>query len=291
MNLARIRDNQRRSRARRKDYLHELEAKWRVCEQLGVEASAEMQSAARKVLDENKRLRALLRQRGMADDEIDSFAVGAAPSTPCDSLRGSPGPADLQSPAPSARLAKMLATRQPISARRTNNLPVTSSPTESIELASVQMPRRVTTPMSIAPQLTPIIPFAMSPSPQSMASSTVSTPTSMMSPELFSATPAPPSSDPGDFSHLPSSYPFGPSSPFDNHWAAYQAPLSATSVPDMSYACADAASIIRGMRSDDGIDLNTDLSCGALAADCKVDNMAVYGVMDKFVQHQRMMWR
>ncbi|KAK1918847.1 hypothetical protein P3342_010318 [Pyrenophora teres f. teres] len=61
-NLARIRDNQRRSRARRKEYLQELEAKLRSYEQIGIEASSEIQSAARRVLDENKKLRALLHE-------------------------------------------------------------------------------------------------------------------------------------------------------------------------------------------------------------------------------------
>ncbi|OTA38067.1 hypothetical protein BTJ68_02145 [Hortaea werneckii EXF-2000] len=72
-NLARIRDNQRRSRARRKEYLQELETKYRTCEQVGVEASAEIQSAARRVLDENKRLRQLLKQQGLNDAEIDGM--------------------------------------------------------------------------------------------------------------------------------------------------------------------------------------------------------------------------
>ncbi|KAF1821778.1 uncharacterized protein K489DRAFT_299098, partial [Dissoconium aciculare CBS 342.82] len=63
---ARIRDNQRRSRARRKEYLQDLEVRFRNCEQLGVEASAEIQAAARRVVDENKRLRMLLKQRGLS---------------------------------------------------------------------------------------------------------------------------------------------------------------------------------------------------------------------------------
>ncbi|KAF2754619.1 hypothetical protein EJ05DRAFT_479587 [Pseudovirgaria hyperparasitica] len=71
-NLARIRDNQRRSRARRKEYLQELEQKYRACQQLGIEASAEVQAAARKVLDENKRLRALLREKGVSEAEVNS---------------------------------------------------------------------------------------------------------------------------------------------------------------------------------------------------------------------------
>ncbi|KAL8790065.1 MAG: hypothetical protein Q9213_000767 [Squamulea squamosa] len=53
----RIRDNQRRSRARRKDYILELEEKVRGFEQRGVEASAEIQTAARKVVEENLELR------------------------------------------------------------------------------------------------------------------------------------------------------------------------------------------------------------------------------------------
>ncbi|KAI9856963.1 MAG: hypothetical protein M1813_008679 [Trichoglossum hirsutum] len=73
-NLARIRDNQRRSRARRKEYLQSLETRWRECELQGVKASAELQSAARKVADENRRLRALLRSVGsLTDGEIDAL--------------------------------------------------------------------------------------------------------------------------------------------------------------------------------------------------------------------------
>ena len=54
----RIRDNQRRSRARRKEYLQELEAKVRRYEKQGVEAAAEIQAAARKVKTENVALTA-----------------------------------------------------------------------------------------------------------------------------------------------------------------------------------------------------------------------------------------
>ncbi|MCJ1277501.1 hypothetical protein MMC21_005314 [Puttea exsequens] len=54
---ARVRDNQRRSRARRKEYLQELEAKLRKNESLGVQASIDIQSAAKAVLAENARLK------------------------------------------------------------------------------------------------------------------------------------------------------------------------------------------------------------------------------------------
>ncbi|KAF2672299.1 hypothetical protein BT63DRAFT_193238 [Microthyrium microscopicum] len=84
-NLARIRDNQRRSRQRRKDYIQELEAKAREFDMQGVKASSEMQTAARKVLDENKRLqdevsrlRNLLLSIGVNETEIDHAAAGTS---------------------------------------------------------------------------------------------------------------------------------------------------------------------------------------------------------------------
>lgn len=72
-NLARIRDNQRRSRARRKEYLQELEARLRQCELQGIEASSEIQMAARRVADENKKLRAMLAQQGIGEESIETF--------------------------------------------------------------------------------------------------------------------------------------------------------------------------------------------------------------------------
>jgi len=77
-NLARIRDNQRRSRARRKEYLQELEARLRQCELQGIEASAEIQLAARRVADENKKLRMLLNQNGVSDDNIEAYLQSTA---------------------------------------------------------------------------------------------------------------------------------------------------------------------------------------------------------------------
>lgn len=79
-NLTRIRDNQRRSRARRKEYLQELEQRLRLYEQQGVEASTEIQQAARRVVDENKRLRLLLNENGISDNSIDSYLQSSNPS-------------------------------------------------------------------------------------------------------------------------------------------------------------------------------------------------------------------
>lgn len=80
-NLARIRDNQRRSRARRREYIQELEQRLRVFELQGVEASAEVQVAARRVAEENRQLRELLSKHGFGDDYIAQYLqAGAIPS-------------------------------------------------------------------------------------------------------------------------------------------------------------------------------------------------------------------
>lgn len=79
-NLARIRDNQRRSRARRKEYLQELEARLRQCELQGIEASSEIQMVARRVADENKKLRGLLVQHGVGEDTIETY-LQTSPTT------------------------------------------------------------------------------------------------------------------------------------------------------------------------------------------------------------------
>lgn len=71
--MARIRDNQRRSRARRREYLQELEQRLRACELQGIEASTEVQIAARRVADENTKLRELLHKHGVTDEYIAQY--------------------------------------------------------------------------------------------------------------------------------------------------------------------------------------------------------------------------
>ncbi|KAJ4989906.1 hypothetical protein SVAN01_04553 [Stagonosporopsis vannaccii] len=69
----RIRDNQRRSRARRKDLIKDLQARVQEYELNGVTATQEMQRAARRVAQENERLRILLARQGVLKDEVDAF--------------------------------------------------------------------------------------------------------------------------------------------------------------------------------------------------------------------------
>lgn len=82
----RIRENQRRSRNQRKELIQDLQRRVQEYELKGVAATQEMQRAARKVAEENSRLRSLLANRGVTRDEVEaylrSFDLGTAPSRP-----------------------------------------------------------------------------------------------------------------------------------------------------------------------------------------------------------------
>jgi len=72
-NALRLRENQRRSRLRKKEYLASLETRFRDCQRAGIEASVEVQTAAKRVVRENIRLRELLRAKGVSDTEVDGW--------------------------------------------------------------------------------------------------------------------------------------------------------------------------------------------------------------------------
>lgn len=71
VNASRLRENQRRSRARKKEYLLSLEARFQACQRTGIEANIDIQIAAKKVVRENLILRGMLKMRGVTDGEID----------------------------------------------------------------------------------------------------------------------------------------------------------------------------------------------------------------------------
>ncbi|KAL4723579.1 hypothetical protein ACLX1H_009217 [Fusarium chlamydosporum] len=65
------RDNQRRSRARRRQHFEQLQQRLQNYEHRGPQASTEMRHVAKGVLWENKHLHDLLRMHGVSQDEID----------------------------------------------------------------------------------------------------------------------------------------------------------------------------------------------------------------------------
>lgn len=70
---ARIRENQRRSRTRRKEYVQHLEQRLWSFERLGVAATQEVQKAGRKVARENDLLRSLLLLHGVTETSIEEY--------------------------------------------------------------------------------------------------------------------------------------------------------------------------------------------------------------------------
>ncbi|KAK5663844.1 hypothetical protein OQA88_47 [Cercophora sp. LCS_1] len=71
----RLTENKRRYRARRKEYISDLEARLVEAREQGVQATKEVQLAARQVVAENERLRELLRLSGFSDTDIDAWQV------------------------------------------------------------------------------------------------------------------------------------------------------------------------------------------------------------------------
>lgn len=78
---ARIRENQRRSRTRRKEYIEHLEQRLRSFETFGVTATQEVQKAGRKVASENVLLRSLLRLHGVTEIQVEEYLELKRPST------------------------------------------------------------------------------------------------------------------------------------------------------------------------------------------------------------------
>lgn len=69
----RIRDNQRHSRARRKEYIQDLEQRLQKFQTEGIHATREVQEAGRKVAVENSLLRSLLVLHGVSDQRVQEY--------------------------------------------------------------------------------------------------------------------------------------------------------------------------------------------------------------------------
>jgi hypothetical protein len=274
-NLARIRDNQRRSRARRKEYLQELETKYRICEQIGAEASAEIQSAARRVLDENKKLRTLLKSRGMSDMEIDGFM----------GVKESLSQGDSKTSLPSEHLKSLVSARKPCCPGNISCGPSTMFDSEDGAL-SPPLEKPLLQPLQTTNPEPSVVPSPTLPNNLSTSSNTQPTPSA---PEPILYTPTAylalaleqPDTIPNQ-----ASYQYIYPNQIDSHWQPYdmqQEPQHTSTAPDFgNTSCVDAASIIRNMRIDIGPELESDLGCQQDGVECKVENSVVFDVMEKY---------
>ncbi|KAK9463603.1 uncharacterized protein V1516DRAFT_668236 [Lipomyces oligophaga] len=71
--LARIRENQRRSRARKREYVSDLETKIKSCQEEGLQLNVQIQRTARRIVEENKKLRELLSRVGVDEWAVEQY--------------------------------------------------------------------------------------------------------------------------------------------------------------------------------------------------------------------------
>ncbi|KNG51598.1 hypothetical protein TW65_91084 [Stemphylium lycopersici] len=270
-NLARIRDNQRRSRARRKEYLHELEAKLRSYEQSGIEASSEIQNAARKVLEENRRLKAILRKRGVPEPEVVA-ALGGPPDCQYNHLSAVP------------RLSAMLERRVNMEKSSATSSPVASRKQD----VSVSQHIPSVLPTNAPPQRQAEVSYDDSPSPQSMVSSTSTPPPSSYATTLYTTPMTPPGTE-VKLEDATYDYPYN--RPYNSSWtypSDYSYPTDLASYYGRS-SYVEANSVIQSMRSGSGSELGTDFGCRPSGQDFYASGAPACNTMNGFPQHSAAM--
>jgi len=78
----RLRNNKRRHRQRKREYVDDLERRLLKAHADGIQATKEVQAAARRVVWENSRLRQILHDQGLSTDAIDSLIHKDGPYMP-----------------------------------------------------------------------------------------------------------------------------------------------------------------------------------------------------------------
>jgi hypothetical protein len=218
----------------------------RSCEQVGIETSAEIQGAARKVLDENKKLRLLLLERGVTDADIVAALGGSADKS-------------------FEQVSSVSALNTVLERRITSNmLSSTSSPLPHYSRAA-SAPRHLPSVPSLSiPSTRPIaLSSCESMSPSSIVSSMGTPPASYQTP-LYTA-PITPQASEVKAEDVRYDYPY--EAPQSQPWPYSQA---YTYAPDhVAYystsSCVDAANIIRTMRTDTNPMYSVDQGCAPLA--------------------------
>ena len=255
-----------RSRARRKEYLQELEAKLRSCEQIGIEASTEIQSAARKVLDENRKLRLLLLERGVPEADIVT-ALGGSVDKSFEQISSTPvlhGVLERRITSGSALSASSPLPQHSRPASVPRHLP--SVPSLSIPSSR---PAALSSCESLSP--TSIVSSMGTPPPASYHASLYTAPITPQAPEIEAA-------------EARYDYSYELSQP--HSWAHSQAyPCASNAVTYYrTTSCVNAANIIRTMRSDVDSMYHVDQGCATLAQPYYNNNHMPYSVTTTYPQ-------
>ncbi|USP78911.1 hypothetical protein yc1106_06185 [Curvularia clavata] len=255
-----------RSRARRKEYLHELETKLRTYEQIGIEASSEIQTAARTVLEENRKLKAILRERGVSEPEITA------------ALESIPDQYNKQASAAS-RLGAMLDGK------------TKPDPSTSIAsyVASHTRPALITRNTPPAQSVNTLPPRSAdfgcddSPSPGSMVSTT-STPPPSYSTNFYAAPSTPPGTE-IKLEDVPYDYPYN--RPYTSSWTHsrdYGYPEDPYNYYNRS-SCIETANVMSTARSDPGTELEHSIGYRYSGQYNQMNNAALLDMMNGYSHH------
>ncbi|CZT45440.1 uncharacterized protein RSE6_05749 [Rhynchosporium secalis] len=285
-NLARIRDNQRRSRARRKEYLQELESRLRQCELQGVEASSEIQTAARRVAEENKRLRTLLSHNGVTDEGVESYL---RTSTAGDS---SPGYQQASHGEAAQVLEHLLSTRKPCCTDGNESPAACGQSYERDAPSSTMTTHPIWEPFQAPSGLRlPIIPQAGNTTSSANLEPTTSQGLSNhqriapaqskpLSPRSVGSQNNPMFDHDNEFMLPNQAYSVLSKTQYSNvqQPSIYVPTTSSPNVNNCNYA-ADMITTMAGMSDSSAV--RADLGCGP-GMDCEVDNQLVFNVMDRY---------
>ncbi|OAA72348.1 hypothetical protein ISF_01421 [Cordyceps fumosorosea ARSEF 2679] len=270
----RIRENQRRSRARRKEFVEAMQRRLDEYEKQGVEATLQMQQAARTVAIENSRLRLLLARRGVTDHEVDKFLAMFETGIPRDDeiLQPPGGNGSLQTviPPPSAP-APTTYSQQPPPATTT-----TTSPYQQYHSDGGIDRLAVLADASISDRCC-----------GSGASTVATTPT-----ESTVAAQSPPSTGPSTMPGTPVSGPHGQyhshihshSHHHHSHHHHGTAQAQAESASPLVMSCNTAAQIIAEMQGGTPVNrhaVKASMGCPDAECECFVKNTLLFQIMEK----------
>lgn len=253
--LNRIRNNQRKSRARKKEYLQELESKLRKYESMGVEASLEIQASARLVAEENRRLRALLQSLGVVSQETETAIATSS--------------VEAQAPSRASILEAKLNTKKPCTGEVCKTGSKSRQSNTSSSLQSLTEPRggickQPLTSVSLRTTATNPVPLSESSAMQSRLSSSTLTSSSMATP-AFSPMDLP--------SHL-----------MDCYEEESRDLSSEISPGNDTTSCTFAVEVITSMRADvSAEDVKAELGCGK-GVECNIDNSTFFSIMDRYTR-------
>lgn len=276
-NAIRIRNNQRRSRARRKEYAQELEGRLREYELKGVKVAQEIQDAAKAVVEENRQLRKVL-------DDIKRDSCGAT-QIPCVG-RGSVKADELErslrkagswhDTGTSSGLERESRTWKPNAAFANVHAvhPGPMSATDSSETSSLS-PAVHPGPMSAtgSSETSSLSPAGMNISNESDSPRIISQHTNPASP-TFSQHYHP--DYPSEKLKHPSCLPKEPE-------PVTSALGSELNTSDDTTSCAFAVAVLTSMRSDvSAEEVQAELGCRTDPSKCKVDNKRLFTAVDRY---------